>query len=163
MHHLALALATAAALAVIPCSVWYGSSATPPSATSPAATATGHRTMPGSTVEESTTTGIELPIGVRLPADGVLVGAPRAVEHDGQHSDWRARVRFPTTTASAALDSLERTLTAGGWQVERGSTDVFAVRQSGSRWELIQVLVDTSQPDRDQGSVIDVGIGSRRA
>jgi hypothetical protein len=48
-----------------------------------------------------------------------------------------------------------------GWHVERGSSDVFAVRRSGTRWELIQVLVDPSLPSDLHGSVIDVGIGSR--
>ena len=161
MHQLALSLAAATALAVFPCSVWYGSSATPPSAAEGIETL--YRTADGSTAATSTSIAIELPIGIRLPADAVLVGAPQVVEHDGQHSDWRARVRLPRTTASAALDALERSLTARGWQVERGSSDVFAVRRSGSGWELIQVLVDTSMSDRFHGSVLDVGIGSRRA
>jgi len=59
--------------------------------------------------------------------------------------------------------NLEKSLTAAGWHVERGSSNVFAVRRSDPRWELIQVLVDTSHSNDFHGSVIDVGIGSRTA
>jgi hypothetical protein len=161
MHHLALSLATTATLALFPCSIWYGSSTTPPAASR--ATGTVATSATASTGAVPSATGIELPVGVRLPAGAVPVGAPLAVVHDGGHSDWRARFRLPTTSASTVLGSLETSLTAAGWHVERGSGDVFAVRRAGTRWELIQILVDTSLSNEFHGSVIDVGIGSRKA
>jgi hypothetical protein len=160
MQHLALSLATTAALALVPCTFWYGSAAPSPTPSATSATATVATTA---TDVLAPPPGLELPIGVRLPGGSVLIGAPLSVQHDGGHSDWRARFRLPTTSASAALDSLEKSLTMAGWRVERGSSDVFAVRRSGPRWELIQVLVDTSLPSSFHGSVIDVGIGSRTA
>ena len=159
MHKLAVSLAVAAALATLPCAAWYASSA--PSIG--AMQSPSHQVTMATAAPASARIGIELPIGVHLPADAVLVGTPLAVRHDGGHSDWRAEVRLPRTTASAALDALEAALTEGGWQVQRGTTDVFAVRRSGTRWELIQVLVDRSTPQGFHGTVIDVGIGSRTA
>jgi hypothetical protein len=77
--------------------------------------------------------------------------------------EWRLDVRLAGTTVHAALDSLSEELTERGWDVLRGSTDVFAVRRAGDRWELFQALLDPGHSPAFHGAVLTVGIGSRPA
>jgi hypothetical protein len=101
--------------------------------------------------------------GVRLPADAVMIGAPVTSEHRGDPHQSQMDVRLASSTAPTALDSLSGELTRLGWEVRRGSSDVFAVRRAGDRWELFQARVDTGHSPSFHGVVLVVGTGSRPA
>ena len=155
MRYVARSLATAAALAVL--ALWLSHGALPigPAAAPGAVAATSGDAAPGARAT--------LPDGVRLPAGAVVMGPPTTSEHRGDLRQSQLDVRLSATTVPAALDSLSAELTRLGWQVRRGSSDVFAVRRAGDRWELFQARVDAGRSRSFHGAVLAVGIGSRPA
>jgi hypothetical protein len=158
MRHLRASLATTAVLLALPCCVGLAGHEITPIDAPAAAPTTSTWSITGM---EGRAEGVELPIGVALPGDSVLVGAPRISQRLGDRHEWRATVSLPGADPSVALESLARALTSCGWDVIRGRSDVFAVRQSQGRWELIQALLAKEASPRPSGSVLDIGIGSR--
>jgi hypothetical protein len=143
-------------LALLPLCLTYGALPVDPTAGAGTAVTAGTG-YAGPSLRES------LPSGVHLPADVVVLGTPTTSEHGRDLHEWRVDVRLTGTTIHTALDSLSDELTTGGWQVRRSSTDVFAVRRSGDRWELFQARVDPGHSPSFHGAVLAIGIGSRPA
>jgi hypothetical protein len=154
MRYVAQALATAGALALLPICLTYGSLPVDRVATPQAAVAT---------IDAAPGAREALSNGVRLPADAVVMGAPATSEHQGDLHQSQVEVRLLSTAAPVALTALSGELTRLGWEVRRGSADVFAVRRSGDRWELFQARVDTGHSPSFHGTVLVVGTGSRPA
>jgi len=155
MNAVAQSLATVAAWTLLPLCLTYGALPVDwASAPGTAATAIG---------DAATGARATLSNGVRLPADAVVLGTPLTSEHGGDLHQSQVDVRLTSSTVPAALDSLTGELTRLGWEVRRGSSDVFAVRRAGDRWELFQARVHTGHSPSFHGTVLVVGTGSRPA
>ena len=74
---------------------------------------------------------------------------------------WETRFDLGDATGARALNELARQLTLAGWQIERGSQDLFAARLTNGRWEI--VVARWPAPLMESAHSIGVGIGSRPA
>lgn len=126
------------------------SAAAVPSASAP----TGHGISVGASELRG---GLELAPGLRL------IGRPSATTDALGYRRWETDIDLGTVPAAAALDHLASTLRSLGFDVRRGSQDVFAARRSDGRWQIVVARVRPLGRGDDAGEVLGLGIGSRAA
>jgi hypothetical protein len=101
-----------------------------------------------------------LPDGLTLPHGTSAIDKATTSRSVGGVRRWEVRLDLGAATGSAALDSLAAQLDRAGWQIRRGSHDLFAARQVGARWEI--VVARWPAPRSTSIHTLGLGIGSRQ-
>ena len=105
----------------------------------------------------------ELPGGLVLPVGVQLVGSPTASTDSLGYRRWETDLELGRVPAAQALDELAATLTSSGFEVRRGSKDVFAARLVEGRWVIVVARVRQVGQGDAGTDVLALGIGSRAA
>lgn len=140
--------------------IWGGALTAP--VVAPVATSTGVRAVQPAPAQVRVGTAA-LATGVALPAGSALLGAPSVSSSDGGLRRWECTVDLAGASPAAALAIVRADLRAHGFDVQGGTSDVFAVRRCEGRWEIVVARVALHGTGEDATQVLELGIGSRPA
>lgn len=132
--------------------------------------ATSGATTSGPATRRTPTTAAELRVGTTeldgglgLPAGVTLLGPAHSETSATGIRRWEVDLDLGAVEPGDVLDSLAADLIAAGFDVRRGTHDVFGARQSEGRWSIVVARSEIRGRGDDARDVLTLGIGSRRA